>query len=211
MCYGARRPDDPPHLSDTERKGHSMQIRVAEQRDADALAHVVVTAYRDAHRDYLPPDYLLSSLSYEQSARNWGRKLCDIGLDATTRERVFAAEDSDGRIVGVAMGGPDRAGTAVEDDPGTVGELYILYILPGYQRRGIGRLLIAAVARWLVRHGMHGMRVRVLGTNMPARRFYAALGGEEIGEEEDEDEGIVLHQVVYEWTNLRHRWPGSAG
>lgn len=186
-----------------------MQIRVAEERDAAVLAQVVVTAYREAHRDHLPPDYLLSSLTYEQPARNWGRALHNLCLDATARERVFAAEGSDGRVVGVAMGGPDRTGTVtVNGDRMTVGELYLLYILPGYQRRGIGRLLIAAVARWLIGQGMRGMRVRVLRANLPARRFYAALGGEEIGNEEQEDAGVVLDQVVYEWTDLHRSWAG---
>lgn len=178
-----------------------MQIRVAEERDVAALAQVVVTAYRSAHRDHLPPDYLLSSLSYEESAANWARTLREIHRDAAARERVFVAADDEGRVVGAVMGGPERSSTV------GVGELSLLYILPSYQRHGTGRLLTAAVAHWLIGQGLRRMRVRVLRENMPARRFYAALGGEEIGEETHDDAGVTLHQVVYEWTDLDGHFP----
>lgn len=185
-----------------------MRIRIAEERDASALAQVVVTAYRDAHRDHLPQEYLLSSLSYEQSARNWRRTLRALHRDATIRERVFLAEDAEGRAVGVAMGGLDREETATTDgDTVPVGGLYLLYILPDYQRRGLGRLLIGVVAQWLIPQGVCRMRVRVLRENLSARRFYTALGGEEIGTEAHEDAGVLLHLVVYEWTDLHQTWP----
>src|SRR5262249_23092035 len=102
---------------------------------------------------------------------------------------------------GVAMGGPERAGTPAEADAAEqAGDLYILYILPDYQRRGVGRLLLATVARWLHDRGMRAMHVRVLRENEPGRRFYAALGGVEIGQEVREDAGVPLHFVVYAWS-----------
>ncbi len=185
-----------------------MRVRVAEERDADDLAQVVVTTYRGAHRDQLPQDYLLSSLTYEQSAHNWRRTLHRLHGDAAARERVFLAEDTEGRAVGVAMGGPDRGNPATDDgDTAGTGGLYLLYILPEYQRRGLGRLLIGVVAEWLMAQGLHRMRVRVLRENLPARQFYMALGGEEIGMEAHEDAGVVLHQAVYEWANVHHLLP----
>lgn len=185
-----------------------MRVRVAEERDADALAQVVVTTYREAHRDQLPQDYLLSSLSYEQSARNWRRTLHRIHGDTAARERVFLAEDPEGRVIGVAMGGPDRGNPATEDGgTAAIGGLYVLYILPEHERRGLGRVLIGVVAEWLMAQGLRRMRVRVLRENLPARRFYMALGGVECGMEAHEDAGVVLHMMVYEWTNVRHLLP----
>lgn len=180
-----------------------MQIRLAEESDAAALAQVVVTTYRAAHRDHLPADYLYSSLTYKESARNWQRTLQHLHHVAPVQEAVFVAEGSEQQIIGVAMGGPERAGViAPGDDAVRVGELYLLYILPRSQRHGVGQLLIATVARWLHERGMREMRVRVLRENLPARRFYAALGGEEVGEEVYEDAGALLHEVVYAWTSL---------
>ena len=52
---------------------------------------------------------------------------------------VYVAENDAGEIVGFACGGPERSG-----DPVYTGELYGIYVLPEYHRRGIGR-------RWIVK------------------------------------------------------------
>ena len=182
--------------------GRPVQIREAQERDADALAHVLVTTSREAHRAYLPQEYL-RTLTYEESASNWARTLRDLRGAPAARQRVFAAEDHDGRVVGVAMGGPLRTHPAIaSEDPVVAGELYVLYVLPAWHRQGIGQRLVAAVACWLVGQGMRTMRVWTWRDNWDARRFYEALGGTLVGEHAREDEGIVLAEVMYAWADL---------
>jgi ribosomal protein S18 acetylase RimI-like enzyme len=178
-----------------------MLIRDAEERDAAAMAQVLVTSYRQAHADQLPPDYLLSSLKYEDSARNWARTLRRAHPSAA-REAVLVAE-LDGQLVGVAMGGPVRTSLAEPDqDPDTIADLHVLYIHPDHQQRGIGRRLIRAVAQRLAVLGYRAFQVRVLRANHPARGFYEAMGGRFIGEVQEVDDGFVLDLAVYGWVQL---------
>lgn len=173
-----------------------MRIRAAEERDAVALAHVLVTTYRIAHRDQLPPDY--AYLSPEQSAHNWARTLRALRGERGERERVFAAEDEEGEIVGVAMAGPLRG----ERVAGVLADLYVLYVLTERQRRGIGRRMLAEVARWASERGYRALQVRVLGVNAPARRFYEASGARYVGEELRHEGALTLALAVYEWEDL---------
>lgn len=51
-----------------------------------------------------------------------------------------------------------------------------LFVVPGWRSRGIGRALIAAVARGTVRRGLAWLEWGVRGSNTRALRFYHRLG-----------------------------------
>jgi GNAT superfamily N-acetyltransferase len=172
-----------------------VRIREAHPGDAPALARVLIDSRRSAHRDHIPAESLLR-LSYEESERNWARKLQEIDASTLSRERIFLAETDTGEPVGVAMGGPERS-----HHPRYAGEVYILYLLPAYHRQGIGRLLTQAVVSWLTQSGMPSFLIRVLKANSPARGFYEALGGQLVLEEQLEEDGAVLDQVAYGWSD----------
>ena len=102
-----------------------------------------------------------------------------------------------GELVGLAMGGP-----AETDNPPQIGEVYALYVRGSHQGRGLGRRLAQAVAAYFARHGVAAMHIACLATNAPARRFYEAIGGRLIGERLFDEQGVMLPEVVYEWTDL---------
>jgi hypothetical protein len=54
---------------------------------------------------------------------------------------------------------------------------------------------------WLIQSGMPSFLIRVLKANIPARSFYQALGGQLVLEEQIEEDGAVLDQVAYGWTD----------
>jgi GNAT superfamily N-acetyltransferase len=132
--------------------------------------------------------------SYEESERNWARALREIEATPTSKKRIYVAENDTGELIGVAMGGPERT-----QHPVYTGEVYVLYLLPAYHRQGIGRLLTETVVEWLAQQGMRSLLIRVLKANSPARRFYEALGGQLVFEEQIEEDGAVLEQVAYGW------------
>ena len=93
------------------------------------------------------------------------------------------------------------AGTEREKDPVYKGEMYALYVLKEYQRRGIGRQLVAMIARRLSENGLANMLIWVLAEN-PACVFYAALGGKPAREKMIAIGGKKLREVGYGWDDL---------
>ena len=57
-----------------------------------------------------------------------------------------------------------------------------LYVEPQWRRRGVGRKLLARVARIAVERGCGQMSWSVLGWNEPALNFYRAFGAEPVTE-----------------------------
>jgi ribosomal protein S18 acetylase RimI-like enzyme len=170
-----------------------MSIREAELHDEAALARVMVDSFRSAHRTHLPEKSLMA-LTYEESERNWARTLSELSESTESKQCLFVAANDAGELIGVAMGGPERSG-----HPLCTGEVYVLYLLPAYHRQGIGRQLVEHVVERLAKLGMRSLLIRVLKVNELARRFYEALGGQLVLEEQIEEEGVVLDQVAYGW------------
>jgi len=173
-----------------------IRIREARQDDAHGMAHAFVTSWRTSHRGHVP-DHVLLSRAYESSERGWNRWFAIRAAGGNERECLYVAEDHED-IVGVGLGGPAHAPGAYP-----IADVHLLYVLPDYQGQGIGRRLVAALARHLVQEGMESLWIRVLKVNTPARGFYEALGGRLLFEEQIEDEGVTLDLVAYEWPDIR--------
>jgi GNAT superfamily N-acetyltransferase len=135
------------------------------------------------------PDDYLANLSYEEREGIWSRATSEAGHSSF----VYVAEDEEGQVVGFASGGLNRT-PATEYE----GELYAIYLLEEHQGKGIGRHLASAVAKRLAQMGIHSMLVWVLKDN-PACRFYEALGGEKVLEQEFELAGVTLTEIGYGW------------
>jgi GNAT superfamily N-acetyltransferase len=176
-----------------------MRIRVAQPDDAAALARVHVDTWRTTYSGIVP-DAHLASLSYEQREQRWRDSLAAPGADTC----LYVATDDSGRVIGFASGGPERTG-----DPTYQGELYAIYVLKEYQQRGIGRQLAAAVVNYLLRMGLQSMLIWVLTQN-PSRKFYEALGGQPVREQEIVIGGATLIEVAYGWQDIRPLAAGGA-
>jgi ribosomal protein S18 acetylase RimI-like enzyme len=168
----------------------SVTIRGATPDDAAEIARVHIESARATYAGLLP-EGALSDADYERRKLNWSRTL----ESESGGEFVFVAE-SEGRVVGFASGGPEREGDRDFD-----GELYTVYLLPEYQRRGAGSRLVSAVAERLARLGCRSMMLWVLEEN-PACRFYESLGGARVREAEIERGGRTLKKVAYGWAGI---------
>src|SRR5256885_2665595 len=108
-------------------------IRPAGTDDASAIARVHVASWRSTYGDLLPNDFL-DALKETAYADRWRRFMDD------SSNLVYVVEDESqaGRgVVGFASAGRERAG-----ETGYKGELYAIYILDSFQRRGYGTQLV---------------------------------------------------------------------
>ena len=163
-----------------------MLIREASASDVGAIARVHVDSWNTTYAG-------IPSLSYENRELLWNKVL-------SARERTsfaYVAEDEEGVIAGFASGGPEREGDTIYR-----GELYSIYLLEQYQRRGIGRRLTLAVARRLLEQGIDSMLLWVL-TDNPARKFYEGLGAKWIREKPISLGSVEAIEVAYGWRNLK--------
>lgn len=162
-------------------------IRVAEVRDAAAIAHVHVHSWLTTYADIVPQTYL-ATLNEADGGALW--------QDWLTRDiRVFVPEE-DGRVVAFAGGGPIRE--PLEDFDS---ELYTLYLLREVQGRGIGKALLNRVAQDLVQTGHRKMLAWVLEQN-PAVRFYEKFGASTVTTKEIEIGGVPLPELAVGWPDL---------
>ena len=169
-----------------------MLIRTAEHRDAGSLARVHVDSWRSTYAGILPEEFL-AGLSYGDRESFWDQIL------TTARATVsnFLVETESGEVIGLASGGPERTG-----DETYRGELYLVYLLEQYQRRGLGRRLVSAVAHRLLADGFGSMLLWVAKDNHPACRFYEALGGEPVTSRTIDVAGTDVAEVAYGWQDV---------
>lgn len=165
-------------------------IREATASDADAIARVHRESWRTTYSGILPAA-VVGQRTERQTAAEWRARLARAG----GLEAVWLAE-REGEVVGFASCGAARHRLG-----GLEAEVYALYVLQAWQRRGVGRGLIGACAGHFARHGQFGFYLWVLKANR-ARLFYEALGGVELGEK---SERLGLHsfvEVAYGWREL---------
>jgi ribosomal protein S18 acetylase RimI-like enzyme len=85
---------------------------------------------------------------------------------------------------------------------GVFDEFQSIYVLPSAQGYGIGRALMAEMARHLSQLAISGGACRVLRENDRARRFYEALGGQIVSEQTLGPRAGGLVEVAYGWLLL---------
>jgi GNAT superfamily N-acetyltransferase len=167
-----------------------MQIRLALEIDAPAIASVHLRAWQWAYRGQIPDSYL-DGLTERLAQREawWQQHLASPPADGHT----WVAE-TDGQIIGFAGTGPSRDVDAASD----VGELPGIYLDPNVVGTGVGRALMAHALADLRHHGFRVATLWVLETNQRARRFYDIAGWQPDGVTKVEQRpGFELHEIRY--------------
>jgi ribosomal protein S18 acetylase RimI-like enzyme len=172
----------------------AVEIRQAEFEDAAGIARVQIDTWRLAYRRIMPAR-LLEEMNDIRIAAFWAQVIAE----AQGRSFCFVASVAE-RVVGFASGGPRQNGTEL-----TRGEVYALYVLPGFQGRGIGRRLVTDSFERMLELGMNEGRIWTLRENAPARGFYAAIGGVQTENGYNDIGGIRYPEVAYDWADLR-KW-----
>ncbi len=159
-------------------------IRAATLNDAEAMTRLHVAAWRETYAELVPKSYLEA---LDATIRVEQRRALLL-----RRDIVSAVVERNGSIAGFALGGPCRS-----SDPSCPRELYAIYLLRAFQRRGCGLALVRFVATRFVEQGCDRFIVWVLRDNHSARRFYEQLGGTLIREMSIDIGGAQLVEVAY--------------
>jgi GNAT superfamily N-acetyltransferase len=176
-----------------------MQVRAAVVDDAPAMGRVMVASWLSAHRGQLPDaawQKRVEEWTPDASARAWARAFAERADDQVSRDVVLVAVDDAG-VSALVSGTP-----ADGDVSGSIAEINALYLLPERRGQGIGRALLRAAARRLAELGFSTLHIGVLTANLPARRFYEAMGGREIGQRTFDEAGYLLPVTIYAWSDI---------
>ena len=165
-------------------------IRAAGVADAARIAGVHVRSWQGAYRGLLPQSYL-DGLDPAQRVGQWERSLAE---GSTGRAGVLVA-DAGGALLGFASYAPSHDRDA---DPGRVGEIGAIYLLPSAWGNGVGRRLMDATLVCMAEAEFIQVTLWVLDSNVRARQFYAAGGWSADGAQKlDESRGFPITQVRY--------------
>lgn len=164
-------------------------VRPATPDDASAIARVHVDSWRTSYRGMLPKEFL-ASLSEAGYLERWKRLLSDAS------NLIYVAEEG-GDVIGFASGGRERAG-----EDGFSGELYAIYLLEAFKRRGHGRGLVRATVDGLRGLGIDDLIIWALTDNQAARAFYERLGGVFVRVQPIVIGSATLEEVAYGWRRL---------
>ena len=173
-----------------------MQVRGATIEDAGGLARVQVDSYRSAYVGVWPRA-VLDSLSFEEQEQDWRN-----WIRSNPDDLLYVAELSAGEAVGYALARSGPTGILGYDS-----ELIALHVLDPYQRQGLGRRLVAAIAKELQMRGSESLMLWVLKENR-ARGFYERLGGQLLADQKISWAGRL--EVAYGWPKIEvlcgQRW-----
>lgn len=145
-----------------------VSLRHASATDVAAIGRIQVTTWRDAYRDLIPDD-ILANITSEKI------EVFVTEILSGLHEGTFVLVCEMGMCpIGFCIGGPERS---EREEQGSFGEIYSMYVLPAYQRLGLGKALIRQAAGVLRSNGMAGLSLWVLQGNISALRFYQNMGG----------------------------------
>lgn len=159
----------------------SYKIREATIKDVSALAVLHVDTFKETHGAF--PD----SPTYSLRQYQWQK----IFEDKSDSWFVLVIEKPAEGLIGFAKGQSyDHT-----DQPSFSGELNKIYLLHKYQRQGLGRQLVCAVAKAFLDRGINSMLLFGDARN-PSNLFYERLGAAKLRGARGEFHG------GYGWTDL---------
>jgi 3-deoxy-manno-octulosonate cytidylyltransferase (CMP-KDO synthetase) len=181
---------------DFERVGEIIErqkigYREAKAEDIPQIARVHVESWQKSFRGIAPQEYL-DNMSLEKRL-----KAFEQAFFQTSFYKMFVAETPENGIVGFADFGAAGAG-------GKSGEanLYAIYFLPEFQRKGIGGGLFRLCQKEMLANGFRSMSLEALEAS-PYRNFYEKMGGRLTGEGTHKLGGVEFKTVIYGWDDLR--------
>jgi GNAT superfamily N-acetyltransferase len=142
----------------------SISIRAAQIEDSEAITRIHVTSWQESYKGIIADDYL-DTISYRKRL-NLRKKI----LAQSQADSLHLVAVVDDEIVAFCDAGP-----AFKDIENYKGEIFAIYVLDKYKRRGIGSSFIKEAIEFFDGKGIRPYLVWVLERNIPACGFYEKL------------------------------------
>ncbi|HLR66566.1 GNAT family N-acetyltransferase [Virgibacillus alimentarius] len=165
-------------------------VRKAVYTDAETIATIHVNTWKSTYTDLLE-ERDLTNMTYENRKTLW-----ETVLRLKKREQCTFVICDDEKIVGFISGGPERTKRFAYD-----GEIYTIYILDEYQKKGLGAKLLKAFAQEMKGMNYHSILVWVLKQN-PSSRFYERYLAKSVGEEAITVGEGSYQETAYGWDSI---------
>jgi GNAT superfamily N-acetyltransferase len=169
-------------------EANSVSFRKATENDIPAVARVYVESVRQSFAGIEPQSYL-DRLSVEQRQKTMSDRF------ARSSYRLYVAENDNGVIGFIDCGKPVLDGLPHER------QVFSFYLLPEYQRQGVGARLFKLCISRVVAEGCNSLCLDTIEAS-PYRVFYEKLGGSVIGNGTHRIENEDFSTVIYGWDNL---------
>ncbi len=166
----------------------TFSIRKALKSDAEAIAKVHVQSWKETYKNIVDDSYL-NNLDVLKKTQMWEK----IFENNEKKEANLVVENSHSEIVGFICGGAARTHKDKFE-----GEIYAIYILKDYQKKGLGSSLLKALTSELRNYGFKNMFVTVLKNN-DAKIFYQKHGAKLFHSDKVEIGEQVLEEEMYGW------------
>lgn len=174
--------------NDNQSRNNNFHYRRAVPDDLSSIAKVYLLTSQTAFQGLVPTKYL-KNLSEETEKEDLRRNYLK------TDYQIFIAENRKSEIVGFVD---------LEEMPNGIPfdfKLNSLYVLPEFQRRGIGSKLFAMAIKEIVSKGKNSMVLEALEIN-PFNSFYKKTGGQVVGFSNHTLANENFKTLVYGWENL---------
>ena len=168
-----------------------MVVREYKKEDLYSVAKVHVDTWTSTYTNIISKEYL-ENRTYDKQVKKWENRLFN---NTDTNEFMFVAENVEGEVVGFSTASINDIDSRFDST------LYTLYILKEYQKNGIGRLLVKAVASKLRGLGAKTMSLSAFAENCSCN-FYEHIGGKQGEKKIVNIAGIDIVEVSYEWDDI---------
>ena len=166
----------------------ALSLRQARPSDAADLARIYVESWQDTYAGILPHS-LLAAMSVKTHTARWQNQLQTPGS-------VIVAEDSKHGLIGLAS-----LGGARDNSLGFEGEVYTLYVDPGFFGQGAGSALLHGAFAALKERKLNSCLIWSHARNN-ACFFYEAMGGQRVAERVTRLGGEPTPEIAFGWKRL---------
>jgi ribosomal protein S18 acetylase RimI-like enzyme len=168
--------------------GPNISYREATVSDCVAVARTHVESWRQSFVGIVPQTFL-DKMSVENRSKAFEKRFSEDSY------KMYVAEER-GVIGFVDFGEPREIIDTYE------AELFAIYLLPEFHRKGIGGRLFNLCIDNLVMNGKSSMYLFALEVSQ-YKSFYEKKGGKVVGRKQIEIESIMFDELVYGWNSLK--------